>query len=155
MTDAIVNFLHLLATAIWLGGAIFIKLVLNPSLLEIDPQQRGRLMGTAAKRFSITAWISIIVLIITGLMKTPSDMIFNVSSDMGIILTIKHIFILGVILIGLIIAFKIVPSMRNASPKPGERPTEEYIKHNTRLENYSLTSTILGILIILLAALLW
>ncbi len=47
MTDAIVNFLHLLATAIWLGGAIFIKLVLNPSLLEIDPQQRGRLMAVS------------------------------------------------------------------------------------------------------------
>jgi putative copper export protein len=121
MDDIIINFFHLLAAAVWLGGAIFIKVVLNPSLAQIDPQQRGKLMGTAAKRFSITAWISIIVLIITGLLKTPSDMLFDVSSDIGIFLTIKIISVIGVVIIGLIIALKLVPAMRKSMPQAGSK----------------------------------
>jgi hypothetical protein len=43
------DFLHLLATAAWIGGMIYIILVLMPSLTAIDPPQRGKLMGAAAK----------------------------------------------------------------------------------------------------------
>lgn len=129
MTDTIINFLHLLATAVWIGGAAYTHFILMPSLKAIDPQQGGKLLGVIAKRFSITAWSAILVLIITGLLKTPGDMLFDTSSDMGLTLTFKHLLVLAVVIVGLVIALVVVPKMRQSTPKPGEASSADFIKY--------------------------
>lgn len=155
MDDIIINFLHLLATAVWIGGAIFIQLILNPSLSLIEPQQSGKLQGIIAKRFSITAWSCLIVLIITGILKTPSNMFFDTVTDMGMYLTIKHVLIILIIIFGLIIALIIVPKMRSSAPKQEEKPSEEFIKYSKRLHKVALLNTFLGILVLVYASMLW
>jgi uncharacterized membrane protein len=155
MTDIIINFLHLLATAVWIGGASYAHLILMPSLKEIDPQQGGKLLGVIAKRFSITAWSAIIILIITGLLKTPREMLFEMSSDTGIILTIKHVLVLSVVVVGLVIALVVVPRMRRSTPGQGEAPSAGFIKYQRRLHNLAATNLISGVLIVLFASMLW
>lgn len=86
MDRIIINYLHLLGTIIWIGGAIYMHLVLQPSLKSIDPREGGKLQGIVAKRFSIIAWSSILVLIITGLLKTPSSLLLATTSNFGVIL---------------------------------------------------------------------
>ena len=63
------DFLHLLATAVLIGGMLYSILVLMPSLAAIDLPQRGKFMGVAGKRFSFFAWGSVVVLLITGYLK--------------------------------------------------------------------------------------
>lgn len=155
MWDSLVNFVHLLATAIWLGGAIFIKAILEPSTRTIDPREAGKLQSAIAKRFTITAWTSIILLIITGFMKTPPGMLLDLSSDVGTILTIKHLLIIVVILIGIIIGFVAVPRLQRAAPAPGSPPSEEFLKANKQLLRLSMISTITGIAIVFCASFLW
>lgn len=155
MVEAIVNFLHLLATAVWLGGAVYIHLILLPSLRLIDPQQGGKLLGIVAKRFSIAAWSSIVVLLITGYLKTPSEMLFDASSDMGFTLLIKHLLIVGVILVGLVIGLYVVPRMGRNAPKPGEAPSGDFIRYQKRLHALATTNLILGLFVLVCASMLW
>jgi uncharacterized membrane protein len=155
MADSLVNAVHLIATVVWLGGAIFMKAILEPGLKKIDPREGGKLMGFIAKRFTKTAWTSIILLIVTGFMKTPEGMLFDTSSDTGMILTIKHILIVLVVIVGILIAAVAVPRMQRSAPVPGSAPSEAFINANRQLHRLSMTSTITGIAIVILAAFLW
>ncbi|MFZ3384542.1 MAG: hypothetical protein WA144_11515, partial [Candidatus Methanoperedens sp.] len=59
--------LHYLATVMWIGGMAFNILVLRPSMVAIDQNQRPVLGTTVLKRFIIFAWLSILVLTFTGI----------------------------------------------------------------------------------------
>ena len=155
MAENMINFFHLLATAVWIGGATFIHFILEPSSKLIDPQQASTLYGIIAKRFSITAWSCLVILLITGYLKTPDGMLFDTSSEIDQTLTIKHILIIGVLIIGLFITLAVVPRMRRASPKPGETPSEEFFRLQKRLSRLATTNLVLGLLILITASALW
>jgi uncharacterized membrane protein len=148
------DFLHLLATAVWIGGMLYIVFVLMPSLTAIDPPQRGKLMGTAAKRFTILSWSSVLVLLITGYMKTPDGMLFDTSTTYGVTLTVKHFVVLLMMIIGVLIGFVIVPKIGKLAPKPGEPPSPDFLKAQKQLPVFAITNTILGIAVLLFVALL-
>lgn len=155
MTDNIVNFFHLLATAVWIGGMIFIPLVLQPSLRLINPQESGRLFGIVAKRFSITAWVCVLVLLVTGYVKTPERMFFDFSYSPAVFLAVKHTLILLMILVGLTIALHIVPTMRKNAPEPGVTPSTTFLRHQKHLGTLAAVNLVLGVLVLACASLLW
>lgn len=65
--------LHLLATVIWVGGMFFAYMALRPvaaSLLE--PPQRLPLWSQTFSRFFPWVWLSVIVLLLTGLWMVQS-----------------------------------------------------------------------------------
>jgi uncharacterized membrane protein len=155
MFDVIVNFLHLLATAVWIGGMIYIHFILQPVLPAIDPQQGGKLSGIIAKRFSMAAWSSLLVLLITGYIKTPDGMLFDTTTELGIILLVKHLLIAGMIIIGLLIFFTVVPNLQKLAPKPGEKPHAVFIGYQKRLKLLAGINLVLGLLVVILASMLW
>ncbi len=60
--------LHLLAAVTWIGGSLFLSLVLVPVLkAEAFAAQRGALFKTVAGRFRKMVWASILLLVVTGL----------------------------------------------------------------------------------------
>jgi putative copper resistance protein D len=154
MVSTIIHFLHLLATVVWIGGMIFLEAVFYPSLGAIDPQQAGKALSVVAKRFTIVAWSCIVILIITGLLKTPSGWLFDTSSTIGIILLVKHLLIVAVIIVSIIITFVVAPKLISAFPKPGESPTPAFLKSQQRIKVLSGTNLIIGVLILLLTTLL-
>lgn len=155
MVDGIINFFHLLATVVWIGGMFYMDLILMPSIAKIDPGESGKLMGIIAKKFTITAWSAILIAIITGILKTPSHMYFDTSDEYGIYLLVKHLAFIGAIIVGLIITFVYVPGLKANAPKPGERPSAQFESYSKKIENFSKTNLVLGILILICAALLW
>lgn len=155
MTDGIINFFHLLATVVWIGGMFYMDLLLIPSMAKIDPGESGKLMEMIAKKFTITAWSAVIVLVITGILKTPSDMYFDTSGEYGIYLLIKHVLVIGSIIVGLIITLVYVPGLKANTPNPGEKPSEEFLSYSKKIEHFSKTNLVLGILILVFASLLW
>jgi uncharacterized membrane protein len=148
------DFLHLLATAVWIGGMIYSIFVLMPSLTAIEPPQRGKLMGLTGKRFSFFAWGSVVVLLITGYLKTPEEMLFDTSTTYGMTLMLKHLAILLMIIFGILIAFVIVPKIGKLAPKPGEPPSPDFLMAQKQLPVFAITNTILGIAVLLFVALL-
>jgi copper resistance protein D len=59
---------HVVAAMVWIGGMMFLSLVLVPALREVDPSSlRGDFMRTVARQFQVVAWASVLVLLGTGL----------------------------------------------------------------------------------------
>lgn len=61
--------IHVLAALFWLGGMFFFALVGAPALRRIEPPGlRAELFRTLGERFRGVAWVSIAVLLITGVL---------------------------------------------------------------------------------------
>lgn len=136
--------LHYLATVIWIGGMAFNILVLRPSMIVLDQNQRPILGTKVLKRFIIFAWLSIAVLILTGI-----PMAFNrvaiediFSTTYGIVLLSKHLVTLIMILIVTWVSFVLSTKLAPFTPKP-----------NTILILVKINLS-LGILVLLLTAIL-
>lgn len=62
------RFVHVLAAVTWLGGMLFIALVLVPVARRLpDDALRVRLISDLGRRFRTVGWIAIGVLVVTGL----------------------------------------------------------------------------------------
>ena len=118
MNEAI-DFLHLLAVVLWIGGALFMTIVVLPSLSVLEPPKRGPLLGTISKRFTPIVWGSILILMITGFLKAPAHTICNVSTHYGMILNIKLLVVLLMVVIAAYITFVLGAKMAKLAPQPG------------------------------------
>lgn len=62
------RFLHVLAALAWIGGMLFIVLVLVPVARNLnDPPLRARLFHAAGVRFRAVGWVALGLLLLTGL----------------------------------------------------------------------------------------
>ena len=154
--DVIVQWLHLVAGFTWVGGLIFVNLVLTPAVQPKGiPPQFVRLMGM--ERFRWFAWGSIIVLVITGVyntfqtVATPAAL---TATPYGLTLLAK---IAAVALMAAITFFNSVHLRRRiteAPAGPGGTPPPELQKLGPRLVVLSRVNLGLGLLVLLLAAML-
>lgn len=65
----ILIWIHILAAMFWIGGMLFFSLVLIPSLQGVPPPQRADLMGRIGMRYRRAGWISLALLLVTGLLQ--------------------------------------------------------------------------------------
>lgn len=65
----ILIWVHILAAMFWIGGMLFFSLVLVPSLRGLPPPQRADLMSRIGQRYRRAGWISLAVLLATGLLR--------------------------------------------------------------------------------------
>jgi len=61
------NFLHVSAAIVWLGGVSFMLFALRPAAMDLPPPQRLPLMALVLKRFFRLVWVCIGLLLATGL----------------------------------------------------------------------------------------
>ena len=59
-------FLHILSAVIWIGGMLFLALVVVPTTRGLPPSERAALFGAVGRRFRGVGWACIGVLIVTG-----------------------------------------------------------------------------------------
>lgn len=110
MGTSLLIWLHLVAAISWIGGTIFLSVVLVP-VLRHEPfaSQRALLFRTIARRFRIVVWGAITVLLFTGplllhqrgiTITDPSGWPMVLASKLGLVtilllLTLSHDLILG------------------------------------------------------------
>ena len=64
----LLRWIHLLAAITWIGGSLFVALVLLPVARGLeDPALRARVVRETGRRFRTVGWIALSVLVITGL----------------------------------------------------------------------------------------
>ena len=63
----LMNFLHVSAAIVWLGGVSFMLFALRPAAMDLSPPQRLPLMALVLKRFFRLVWVCIGLLLATGL----------------------------------------------------------------------------------------
>lgn len=120
LTNIIILWLHYLATVVWIGGMAFNIMVLRPSMTVIEQNERPVLGNKVLKRFIVFAWISIMVLILTGISITFSHMAFEdiLITSYGIVLLGKHIAALIMVLIVAWVSFILSARLAHFAPKP-------------------------------------
>jgi putative copper export protein len=104
IVDALITWVHLISASIWVGGSLFIGVVLAPLLKTIaeSVEERLMIMIRVGRKFNKIAVPSLGILIATGLYNSyyilnKPETIF--STNYGIILTIKIILVIVLIII--------------------------------------------------------
>ena len=103
LVNALIMWAHLIAASIWVGGSIFIGIVLAPLLKTISDSIEGRLsiMIRVGRKFNKIGVPSLIILIATGIYNSV-DFIVNpsliLSTSYGIVLLVKIILVILLII---------------------------------------------------------
>lgn len=63
----LMKFLHLMSAIVWLGGASFMLFALRPAARQLAPEQRLPFIKDVLGRFFALVWITIGLLLLTGL----------------------------------------------------------------------------------------
>ena len=121
---AIVTFLHDLFTVVWIGGLITLGVIVMPSARKVvgaGPQLK-QLMDTIRRRLSVLVYVSIVVLMVTGMLmanRSPAFQgLFNFGNAYSTVLTVKHILVL--VMVGLALYRSLVLGRRSRPPAPSQ-----------------------------------
>ena len=103
MEQAIITWIHLISASIWVGGSIFLGVVLAPLLkkMSLSIEERLELMIKVGRRFNKIALPSLIILIGTGIynshlvLQSP-EILF--SSSYGAFLITKIVLVIALII---------------------------------------------------------
>ena len=97
--DGFIIWIHLLSASIWVGGSIFIGIILAPMLKHIGNSMEERIiiMIKIGRRFNTIAFPSFIILMLTGLYNSRFffEYPYNfIETDYGILLLIKIVLVI-------------------------------------------------------------
>lgn len=156
--EALITWAHLVSAAIWVGGSLFIGVVLAPLLKTISEsaEQRLAIMIRVGRKFNRIAIPSLLILIITGVYKSynfliKSDMLF--STNYGTILIIKLILVM--ILVAIFIAHvRIIRLQVEKKIELREMSNDSFQKLRATIISLGRIIVIISVVILLLAALL-
>ena len=107
LEQAIITWIHLVSAAVWVGGSLFIGVVLAPILkkMSMPLEERLQIMIKVGRRFNRIAVPSLIILVVTGLYSSQ-----QLLSNPGILLSTSYgsyLVIKILLVIALIIAFAV------------------------------------------------
>jgi copper resistance protein D len=155
--DGFIIWIHLLSASIWVGGSIFIGIILAPMLKYIgnSMEERIMIMIKIGRRFNNIAFPSFIILMLTGLYNSrffferPHNFI---ETDYGILLLVKIVLVI-ITFASYIIHIKSLG--KDTEAKIIENRESEYVHIiRSKIINYGRLTVILSILILLFAAFL-
>jgi copper resistance protein D len=63
-------FVHILSAIVWIGGMLFLALVIVPTTRGLPPAERAALFGAVGRRFRAVGWVCIGLLLVTGVVNT-------------------------------------------------------------------------------------
>lgn len=110
----VLHWLHLSAVILWIGGLGFNLMLLTPNLKQIDLTNRSKLVSRVLPGFLKLVWISIPIIVATGLyriifinnMTTLADF---TGTSYGISLLVKILIVIAMIAIAAIITLRYKP----------------------------------------------
>lgn len=156
--DAILMWAHLVSASIWVGGSIFIGIVLAPLLKTISEsvEERVAIMIRVGRKFNKIAIPSLAILISTGLYSSSNilsrpQLLF--STNYGIILVIKIILVIS-LLVMFAIHVRIIRTEIEKKIESKEMLPEIVQKLRSKIISLGRIMVFVSIAILLMAALL-
>ncbi len=96
--------LHILAVAVWIGGAFFMIYILSPNLALLQPPDAGKVGGAVGKKFTSIVWSAVVVVALTGLLRMSLSGLLNInillSTTYGRAMLLKFILFVGMLVAG-------------------------------------------------------
>ncbi len=118
---ALSYWLHMLATIVWVGGLSLMALVVWPgarAMLGPGPEL-SEFIRRLQKRFNPLAWLSLAVLIVTGLTQMSAnknyDGLLRITNPWTVAILAKHLTVGAMILIGLYMQLSLQPELARLS----------------------------------------
>ncbi len=148
------NWLHLVAVVVWIGAMITNVLTLLPSAREsLDPPVMGRLMGAVMKRVRRLVYISIAVLLVTGVIMTSLNKeylgVLDFGNSWGVFLLVKHIFVAILIILGVYMFEVLAPKLGRMAAKG---PSPEFAQLQKLQARIGTAGVIIALIILLFTA---
>ena len=121
---SIINFLHDLFTAIWIGGMLALAFAVLPSLWKIlgKSKETEAIHASIKKRLSVLVYISIIGLLVTGILMSRQAAMLGLTTgflsfgtEYATLLSIKHILYFVMIFLS-VFRSQIIDRVRTFSP---------------------------------------
>ncbi|MCH6570645.1 MAG: copper resistance protein CopC [Acidobacteria bacterium] len=148
--------LHLMATAIWVGGLIYLVLLMR-SLSAAEPPLRAQLLGKVIPRFSRMAQFCVLTIVLTGAYTTwihmPSWSAF-VTTWYGWTLLTKIFLVLPLLAIGGVNLLVIKPQLGKSLIEKGEKALEATFGVLKRFRPLVQAEVVLGVFILLVVTVL-
>jgi putative copper export protein len=96
--QALITWVHLISSAVWVGGSLFIAVVFAPVLktMSYSIEERLQIMIKVGRRFNKIAVPSLAILIATGILNSHQVLIrpdFLLSTSYGVLLVVKMILV--------------------------------------------------------------
>ncbi|HXG14259.1 MAG TPA: CopD family protein [Candidatus Nitrosotenuis sp.] len=112
LEQALITWIHLISSAIWVGGSLFIAVVIAPVLktMSTSIEERLQIMIKVGRRFNKIAIPSLVILIATGIYNAHQVLIrpdFLISTGYGVMLTIKMILVVA-LLVSFVVHVRII-----------------------------------------------
>ncbi len=152
-------FLHLLGAIVWVGGMLFLALVVVPVARRLPPAERGALFGALGRRFRAVGWACIALLIVTGLINSAfrgltwgslfSGQIFG--SVFGRILGVKLALVAVILALSVIHDFFLGPASVRALERAADMAPERVTTLRRHASWLARVNALLALLVIALA----
>ncbi|HIH07094.1 MAG TPA: copper-binding protein [Candidatus Nitrosotenuis sp.] len=150
--------IHLICSAIWVGGSLFIAIVFAPILKSIMPTMEDRIhtMVKVGRRFNKIAIPALIILIVTGIWNSHQllsrpDLLL--STNYGVILIIK-IFVVFALLCSYAVHVRIIRKDVEEKIMRKEFNETQILKLRKKIIIVGEVTVVLSVLVLFLAALL-
>ena len=158
LVDALIMWAHLIAASIWVGGSIFIGIVLAPLLKTFSDSIEGRLaiMIRVGRKFNKIGVPSLIILIATGIYNSLGFIVkpsLILSTSYGIILLVKIILVI-ILLITFAIHVRLIRTEVERKIESKQLSGEFLQKLRSKIIMLGRLTVILSLAILLMASLL-
>jgi len=148
--------LHMIATVVWIGGIVFMALVVTPALK--DQPESARVFAAIRRRFGPLAGLSLIVLIVTGMAQLTSSTHYvgflNFANTWAKAILLKHIAVGGMIAAALYMTLALQPDIHRTAMllSAGKAKPEEMEALTRRQARAAQINMALAVVVLLLTA---
>ena len=154
---AIVFWLHMLATVVWIGSLVAISvLVLPASTRTLKLADQVAFIAAVQKRLEPIAWFSIALLIVTGLIQLSTsphyDGFLSLSTQWSLAMLTKHILVAILIVCSAIQTWEVLPAIHRILLKKNKADAEQLARLNRRETRLLRINLVLAALILLVTA---
>jgi len=158
LVNALIIWAHLITASIWVGGSIFIGIVLAPLLKTISDSIEGRLsiMIRVGRKFNKIGVPSLIVLIATGIYNSTGFIVnpgMILSTSYGVVLLIKIILVI-LLIITFVVHVRLIRTEVERKIESKQLSGEFLQKLRSKIIMLGRLTVILSLAILLMAALL-
>lgn len=114
--NLVLHWLHLTAVVLWIGGLGFNLMLLMPNLKRVDLTNRSKLVSQVMPNFLRLVWITIVIIVATGLYRVAfvnnmTELSDFTSTSYGLSLIAKMWIVVAMIILAAIITLRLAPKI--------------------------------------------
>jgi len=149
---ALTFWIHFLAAVTLVGSLVASSVIVLPAAQTLDPPNQLNLIATIQKRMEPALWLSLSLLIVTGLFQMSLNIHYNgflsVSNQWTIAVLVKHILVVALIVVSAVQTWDVFPTIRRLLLRKDKASQEETLKLQGRAVWLLRANLILAILIL-------